>query len=430
MKERDSPSGPSIAVTGIGELATPIGNRALRGSEMGLLRRIPGAALVARAGRILYAGPESSPECQAALAQARAAGSPFLDAGGAACVPGFVDSHTHFLFAGHRAEEFFWRAGGLPYMEIHRRGGGIRRTMEATRKASPDQLREIGLARLRSMLALGVTTVEGKSGYGLDRDTELRQLEVMGELSALSPVDIVPTYMGAHSVPPEFEGRPSAYIDYLIREVLPEIASRRLAVFADIFCEKGVFEIEESRRYMGAARALGLGLKIHADEIAPLGGAGLAAEMRAASAEHLLKASKGDLASMAEAGVMAVCLPLTAFNLREPYADARAMIDLGLALALASDFNPGSCYSQSIPLIFALAVLYLGLSFDEALCALTLNGAAALGLAEDRGSLETGKRADFLILDAPEASHLAYRAGMNIVRTVVKDGEIVLQAAP
>ncbi|HEY9054884.1 MAG TPA: imidazolonepropionase [Rectinemataceae bacterium] len=419
----------SIAIVDIGELATPIGKGALRGAEMGRLRRVRGAALVAQAGRIIYAGPQDTAECKAALDAAKALGAPILDADGAACVPGFVDSHTHFLFAGYRADEFFWRAKGLSYMEIHHRGGGIRRTMEATRLASASELLALGRARLDSMLAMGVTTVEGKSGYGLNRDTEIRQLEVMRELDSLSPVDIVSTFMGPHSTPPEFEGRPSAYIDYLIGEVLPEVARLRLARYADIFCEKGVFGIDDSRRYLEAARSLGFGLKIHADEIEPLGGAGLAAEFGAASAEHLLKASKADLAAMAEAGVLAVCLPLTAFNLREPYADARSMIDLGLAVALASDLNPGSCPSQSIPLIFALGVLYMGLSFDECLSALTLNGAAALGLAGDRGSLESGKRADLIILDAPEASHLAYRSGMDLVRTVVKDGIVAFSSA-
>ena len=419
----------TLVVVNIGELTTPLGGRARRGAEMGMLHVVKNAIIVAEEGKILYAGSRNSPEGETALARARSGNASWMDAKGRACVPGFVDSHTHFIFGGFRADEFFWRAEGLPYMEIHRRGGGIRRTMDATRGSSLEDLLALGNARLETMLGLGVTTVEGKSGYGLDRDTEIRQLEAMAALDRTQPVDIVPTYMGAHSIPPEFAGRPSDYIDFVIEKVLPEVGSRGLAAFADVFCEEGVFGIEDSRRYLLAARAAGLGLKLHADEIVRIGGAGLAAELGATSADHLLKASREDLAAMGAAGVIATCLPLTAFTLREPYADARAMIDSGLALALASDLNPGSCYSQSIPLIFALATLYMRLSFAETLTALTLNGAAALGLAETRGSIEPGKAADFLLLDAPTAEHLAYHAGMNLVAQTIKDGEIASHRA-
>ncbi len=416
----------SLVVRGIAELATPLGFSARRGAAMGDLRIVRKAGIVSEDGLISYAGPEDSPDFARAADRAESRGTQSIDAGGRSCVPGFVDSHTHFIFAGFRADEFFWRAEGQPYMEIHRKGGGIRRTMDATRGASFEELLALGSSRLDAMLALGVTTVEGKSGYGLDRDTEIRQLEVMKALDQTHSVDIVPTFMGPHSVPPEFAGRASDYIDFVMEKVLPEVGSRGLAKFADVFCEEGVFGIEDSRRYLLAARAAGLGLKIHADEIVRIGGAGLAAELGAISADHLLKASKEDLARMGEAGTIATCLPLTAFSLREPYADARSMIDSGLALALASDLNPGSCYSQSIPLIFALSVLSMKLSFAETLTALTLNGAAALGRAASIGSLEPGKRADFLLLDAPEASHLAYHAGMNIVGKVIKDGEVLI----
>jgi len=419
----------NLVVANIGELATPVGSRARRGAEMGLLHVVKNAVIVTEEGKILYAGPENSLECETALARARSGNASWMDAKGRACVPGFVDSHTHFIFGGFRADEFFWRAEGLPYMEIHRRGGGIRRTMDATRGSSLEALLALGNARLETMLGLGVTTVEGKSGYGLDRDTEINQLEAMAALNRTQPVDIVPTYMGAHSIPPEFAGRPSDYIDFVIEKVLPEVGSRGLAAFADVFCEEGVFGIEDSRRYLLAARAAGLGLKLHADEIVRIGGAGLAAELGATSADHLLKASREDLAAMGAAGVIATCLPLTAFTLREPYADARSMIDSGLAVALASDLNPGSCYSQSIPLIFALATLYMNLSFAETLTALTLNGAAALGLAETRGSIEPGKAADILILDVKAAEHLAYHVGMNLVAQTIKDGEIASHRA-
>jgi len=414
-----------IVVTNIGELATPLGTTALKGAGMGSLRRVKEAVIVVEDGLIVHAGPRDDEECRKALDAARRRATPVVDAQGKACVPGFVDSHSHFLFAGFRADEFLWRAEGESYMDIHRRGGGILRTVEATRRASFEELLAIGASRLEGMLSLGITTVEGKSGYGLDRDTEIRQLEVMAALDSSQPIDVVRTFLGPHAVPPEFSGRASDYIDFVIDQVLPEVAARTLASFADVFCEEGVFGVEDSRRYLKAAAAAGLGLKIHADEIVALGGAGLAAELKARSADHLLKASRSDLVRMGEAGVIAVCLPLTAFTLREPCADARTMIDSGLAVALASDLNPGSCYSQSIPLVFALATLYMRLSFAEALTAITLNGAAALGLADRIGSIEPGKRADFLLLDAPEASHLAYHVGMNLVARTIKGGETV-----
>ncbi|MCE1196112.1 imidazolonepropionase [bacterium] len=411
-----------LIVRNIAELATPLGFSARRGAEMAEIRRVADAAIVAENGAITYAGPAAGSAFLEAAGRASTRGAIEIDAEGRACVPGFVDSHTHFVFGGYRADEFFWRAEGLPYMEIHKRGGGIGRTTAATRAATTEELLASGRARLKTMLSLGVTTVEGKSGYGLDLGTELCQLEVMAALAGEQPVDIVRTFLGPHSIPREFAGRSSDYIDFVVGEVLPRVAERGLAEFADIFCEEGVFGLEDSRRYLVAARALGLKLKLHADEIVRLGGAGLAASLSAVSADHLLKASPEDLAAMGRAGVIATCLPLTAFTLREPYADARGMIDRGLAVALASDLNPGSCYSQSIPLIFALAALYMRLSFAETLTALTLNGAAALGRAASLGSIEPGKRADFLLLDAPETSHLAYHVGMNIVGQVFKNG--------
>jgi len=414
-----------MLVANIGELATPRGFEPPRGKEaMGRVEVTRDALVLILDGKIAWAGSEAAFHADPGLAR-RAEGLAKVDAKGGAVVPGFVDSHTHFIFAGFRDEEFLWRAGGLPYMEIHRRGGGIRTSMSSTRAAGLEELVTIGRGRLRRMLELGVTTVEGKSGYGLDRDTELRQLEAMRLLGKEQAIDIVPTFLGPHSTPPEFQGRPSAYIDFVIGEVLPEVKERGLARYCDIFCEKGVFEIEDSRRYLEAAASMGFGLKLHADEIERIGGAGLAAELGATSADHLLKADPADLEKMARAGVVATNLPLTAFSLREPYADARGAIDSGCALSLASDLNPGSCYSQSIPLMFSIAVLYLGLSLEEALVAMTLGGAAALGLADSVGSIEAGKNADLLILDAPSYRHLAYNVGMNQVAVVVKGGEIV-----
>jgi len=409
----------TLVVRNIGELATPIGSGPRHGSAMSMISVIPDAAVVVDVETIVWAGPASQ--------MPRLDGPPpeTIDAHGGSVIPGFVDSHTHFIFGGYRADEFFWRAAGLPYMEIHRRGGGIANSVSATRSSSLPDLIASGATRLERMLELGVTTVEGKSGYGLDIDTELRQLEAMQVLDSRQPVDIVSTFLGPHSIPPEFAGRPADYIDYVINDVLPVVRASGKARFCDIFCEKGVFELADSRRYLEAAGRSGFGLKLHADEIERIGGAGLAAQLHAVSADHLLKASQDDLRAMSAAGVVATCLPLTAFTLREPYADARSMIDLGLAVALATDLNPGSCYSQSIPLLAALAVLYMRMSIEEVLTALTLNGAAAVGLASDRGSLEPGKLADMLILDAPSYRHLAYNVGMNCVDTVIKRGKVV-----
>ncbi|MBU0934470.1 MAG: imidazolonepropionase, partial [Spirochaetes bacterium] len=355
----DSAIKATLLISNIGELATPNGQDARFGADAAQLSILRNAVIAVDVERIVWIGPaEELPPIQGPAPEV-------IDARGQAVIPGFVDSHTHFVFGGYRDEEFLWRAQGVPYMEIHQRGGGIANSVRATRAAGLDGLMPIGLKRLDTMLELGVTTVEGKSGYGLDLQTELLQLEVMRQLDGHQPVDIIPTFMGAHSTPAEYKGRPSEYIDYLIADVLPAVKKQGIARFCDIFCEKNVFELEDSRRYLQAARSLGFELKLHADEIERIGGAGLAAELKAASADHLLKASIDDLKAMAAAGTIATCLPLTAFVLREPYADARAMLDNGCAVALASDFNPGSCYSQSIPLAIALAVLYMKMSTEE-----------------------------------------------------------------
>ncbi|GAB1454780.1 imidazolonepropionase [Spirochaetota bacterium] len=409
----------TLLIKNIGELSTALGNKAQAGADMGRLLVVPKATIAVDIEHIVWAGPSNK------LPRIDGPAPEIIDAGGKAVIPGFVDSHTHFVFHGYRDDEFFWRAAGATYMDIHARGGGIANTVKATREASLEQLLSSATPRLERMLELGVTTVEGKSGYGLDLDTELRQLETMHILDKRLPVDIIPTYMGPHSVPAEFKNDPSAYIDFILHDVLPVVAKNNLASFCDIFCEKGVFELDDSRRFLKAAKAAGFKLKLHADEIVALGGAGLAAEVGAVSADHLLKASPADLDSMARAGVVATCLPITAFTLKEAYANARMMIDHGLAVAIASDFNPGSCYSHAIPLAMALGVLYMNMSMEEVLTAMTLNGAAALGLSSDRGTIEKGKLADILILDAPSYKHLAYHVGMNLVDTVIKRGKTV-----
>ena len=351
-----------------------------------------------------------------------------IDATGKTVLPGFVDSHTHFVFGGYRADEFLWRMEGMTYMEIMERGGGINNTMKATRNASAEELIEHSMDILEKMLAFGITTVEGKSGYGMDHDTELKQLEVMKELEQRQPVEIVRTFMGAHSIPPEYKGRNEEFLEFLVKEVMPDVKKADLAQFCDIFCEKGVFSIEESRKYLQQAKDMGFDLKIHADEIVTLGGAELGAELGCTSADHLLHASDEGIKALANSDTVATLLPTTAFCLKEPFAPARKMIDAGCAVALATDFNPGSGFTNSVPLMIALGVIYMGMTAEEAITALTLNGATAVGRADTIGSLEAGKQADLVILQYPSYKFLPYHTGVNIVETVIKKGKVVHQA--
>ena len=343
----------NVFIVGIGELCTALGDSARKGAAMREVHRVPDAAIVARDGVILYAGPRSGLESE------MVEGLSPTDAHGMAMIPGFIDSHTHFIFAGGRSDEFLMRAGGASYMEIHRSGGGIFRSVESTRAATAEDLVRLGEARAWTMVGQGITTVEAKSGYGLDRDTELLQLEAARTVGERVPIDVVPTYMGMHSTGPEFEGDASRYVDYVIAEVLPAVAAQGIARFADAFCEPGVFSVEDCRRFLTAARAFGLGIKLHAEEIERSGGAALAAELGAASADHLLQATDGDFRLLADAGVVATCLPLTSFCLGARHAKARAMIDSGCAVALATDLNPGSAASGSIPLAIAIAVIHM-----------------------------------------------------------------------
>ena len=404
------------------ELVTCRGNGPKTGAAMAELGIVADGAMWIEDGVIRRVGTTAE-----VLSGLDASEAEVIDAAGRCALPGFVDPHTHFLFAGHREEEFSWRLRGDSYMQIMERGGGIVNTVKATRQASHEELAAIGWQRLSSMLSFGVTTVEGKSGYGLDAATELKQLEVMAQLNREHVVEVAPTFMGAHAVPPEYKGRTDEYMDHLLHEVLPRVAASGLAEFCDVFCEKGVFSVEQSRKLLATAQNLGLKAKVHADEIVSFGGAELAAEVGAVSAEHLLHASDEGIRRMGEAGVIAVLLPATAFCLREPYARARAMIDAGVPVALATDFNPGSCFSESIPLVIALAALYMQMTPAEIVTALTINAAAAIGRADRIGSLEVGKQADFIVLSHPSHLYLPYHAGVNCVTTVVKKGRTVYE---
>lgn len=351
-----------------------------------------------------------------------------LECEGKTVMPGFVDSHTHFVFGGYRDDEYSWRLRGDSYMDIMQRGGGIANSVNATREATKESLMAVGKKRLDSMIRFGVTTVEGKSGYGLDYETEIKQLEVMAELKKSHSMDIVTTFMGAHSVPVPYKGRGGEFIDFLIEKVMPEVKERELAEFCDIFCEQNVFSVEESRKLLTTATAMGFKTKIHADEIVQLGGAELAAEVGATSADHLLQASDEGIRLMAEKGVIATVLPCTAFSLREHFARARKMIDEGCAVAVATDFNPGSCFTESVPLAIALCTLNMQMSIEEVVTALTINGAAAVGRADQIGSIDVGKQADLVIHEFPSYKFLPYHIGVTTVEKVIKKGRLIYDA--
>ena len=344
---------------------------------------------------------------------------------GRCLIPGFVDPHTHMCFAVRREEEFSLRISGTEYLEILRRGGGILSSVRAVRETTEDALFERTLRQAKNALSFGTTTVEIKSGYGLDTETELKMLRVVDRIGRETPLDTVGTFMGAHAAPPEYKENPEAYVDVIVNEMLPAVQKQEIAEFCDVFCEKGVFSVEQSRRILKAAQGRGLKSKIHADEVNDLGGAALAAELKAASAEHLLAASDESLKAMAQNEVIGVLLPGTAYSLRKPYARARKMIELGVPIALATDCNPGSCYTESMPFVFGLAVLNMGLTVNEALAAATLNAAYAVGRAKQVGSLEAGKYADFILLDGQSPAIVAYHAGVSPADAVYKRGELV-----
>ncbi|KOS64509.1 imidazolonepropionase [Lysinibacillus agricola] len=350
-----------------------------------------------------------------------------IDASGKIVMPGLVDCHTHLVHGGTREQEFNMRLNGATYMEIMNAGGGIHATTKRTRETSFDDLYKKTMNHLDVFLKHGVTTVEAKSGYGLDWETEKKQLEVAGKLQATHDIDVVSTFMGAHAVPRDYKGREDEFVDIVIHDMLPKVAELNLAEFNDVFCEKGVFTPEQSQRILEAGKALGLTPKIHADEIEPYKGAELAAEVGAISAEHLLVASDEGIQKMAEAGTIAVLLPGTAFFLRAPFARGRLMIDEGVPVAISTDFNPGSSPTMSLPFIMNLACMHMGMTLEEVLTATTINAAYALNRGHQIGSLEAGKQADVIILDVANYKQLQYFYGMNHTNTVIKNGRVVVQ---
>jgi imidazolonepropionase len=349
-----------------------------------------------------------------------------LDGRGGTLIPGFVDPHTHLPWAGDRSEEFAQRLAGKTYLEIAADGGGILSTVRATRSATEEQLVERVETRLDRMLSWGTTTAEAKSGYGLSLTDELKQLRAIRTASANHAVDLVPTLLAAHEVPPEHRESRQRYLDLICEEIVPRAAEEGLARFSDVFCEQGVFTREESRRVLLAGAAHGMPPRLHADEFVDSGGAELAAEIGALSADHLIAVSPRGIEALAEAGVTAILLPGTSFYLmKHQYAPARQLIEAGVPVALATDCNPGSSHTESMPMILVLAVYELGLTIEEILTAATLNAACTLGLGTEIGSIEPGKRADLVLLEAPSLLHLAYHYGVNPVAAVVKDGRVV-----
>jgi imidazolonepropionase len=384
--------------------------------ELGIIRN---GALAVKEGKIAAVG--KTPEITKVYKAEN-----ILSASGKTVLPGFVDPHTHLVFAGSREDEFQMRVEGASYMEILDAGGGILRTVRETRRARTEKLVENGTETLNAMLEHGTTTVEAKSGYGLTTKDELKILEATQRLNELHTVDLVPTFLGAHAIPPEFSNKPEDYVGLVINEMIPRVAQKGLAEFCDVFCERGVFSLDQSRRILIAGKNLGLRPKLHADEMSLLGGAELAASIGAVSADHVLFSSDEGFKAMADKGVIAVLLPAAAFSLMNGrFADARTIINFGVPVALATDFNP-SCRVENQQLVIAFACHFMKLAPAEAIIAATINAAHAINRASEIGSLEVGKKADIVVLDIPNHRFLGYRFGVNLVDKVIKSGRLVI----
>ena len=401
-------------IKNIGLLQTPTGSYSHKGSKQGANEKYTDAAIViedSKIAEIIDGGREPEGDFDETI-----------DAGGSLVTPGLVDGHTHLVFGGYRQHEIAMKLAGADYLDILRAGGGILDTVRKTREATEEELYDKSKAFLDEMLAHGVTSCEAKSGYGLDMESELKMLSVIRQLDSKHRMDVASTFMGAHAVPPEYEGRGDEYIDMLCREMMPQIREQGLAEFADIFCEDSVFNAAQSRRYLEKAKELGFSLKIHADEIEAIGGSQLAGELGAVSAEHLIAIEEDGMDAMAEGGTTAMLLPATSFYLDKTYAPAKTMIEKGIPVAIASDFNPGSCPSLNLQFAINLGCLKYRMTPEEVLTAVTINPACAIGLGDMVGTIEPGKQADLVIWDAPDFEMVCYRFGSNLVRRVIKKG--------
>ena len=410
-----------LILKNIGKLVTMQGSSSFRvEEEMNKINIIENAYIAVKNGKILAigVGDEFGNLC--------GEDTKIHDAEGLLVTPGLIDSHTHLIHGGSRENEFSMKLNGVPYIEILNNGGGILSTVKATKEASEEALYKKAKKSLDRMLEFGVTTVEEKSGYGLELNTEIKQLEVARALDKNHPVDLVHTFLGAHAVPEEYKENHKAYIDILVDVMMPKIKDMGLAEFCDVFCEKGVFTIEESEYILQKAKEIGYKLKIHADEIESLGGAELAAKLGCVSADHLMAASDEGIKMMAENNVVANILPATSFNLNKNYADCRKMIDMGAIVSLSSDYNPGSCPSENLQLVMQLGCLHLKMTPNEVLTAVTINAAYAIDRADKIGSIEVGKNADFVVFDARNVEYLMYHFGINHTKKVYKNGNLVV----
>ena len=412
---------PDLLLTNIGQIASLAGHskEPKTRDQMNDVSIIENGAIAIKDGKVIAVGHTKD-----VLAQLDEEPElPAIEFPEMLATPGFIDSHTHLTFGGSRENDFAMKLAGKTYLEILEAGGGILNTLRSTRAANQSELVSNAFSYAESMLGMGTTTIEAKSGYGLDTENELKMLRVIDELKGKLTTNLVSTFMGAHAVPPEYEGKTDDYVDLIIDDMIPSVAKSGLAEFCDVFCEQGVFDIEQSRKVLLAAKDKGLKLKVHADEIVQLGGASLAAEVGAVSADHLLMASDDGLEAMLKAGTIATLLPATAFSLDTEYADARKMIDMGLPVALATDFNP-NCANESLFFTIALSCYKMKMKPREALSAVTINAAHALNRGESHGSIEVGKVADILILDCPNPEYLIWRFGANLVHTVISNGEV------
>ena len=405
-----------VLVSNIGMLATPKGNAARCGEEQGKIEILKNAWVLIEDGVIAAVGT-GSPE--------GADGAEVIDAGGKLVTPGLVDAHTHLIFGGWRQNELGLKLHGATYLEIQNAGGGIQSTTNATRSASKEELRAKAEKALEEMMGFGTTTVEAKSGYGLATEHELKALQVIRDLDDRHPMDLVATFMGAHLVPAEYKNDREAYVRLVCEEMMPAVREQGIAKFCDVFCEADTFTVEESRRILEAGLKYGLRPKIHADEIEAIGGSRLAGEIGAISAEHLIVCPPEGIDALAKGGVIACLLPATSFNLGAVFAPARDMVKAGVPVAMATDFNPGSCPCLNMQFVINLGCLKYKLTPEEVLTAVTLNGAAAIGMADRVGSVETGKQGDLVIWDAPDLDYICYRVGSNLAGTVIKKGAVV-----